>query len=388
MQKFLRFGPLVLLMLFSSTLLLNGCAGFASAKPVDRFAADVDTLIEQLFGQRSSADLAPAAIVCQSLKEGRPLSRLEEFIAERLAWRLRHHREIYTLTRQNWLELRERQPLTFAGEAADRRNLLRGLALYEIAARYEPILQQLTLTISSGDAAGRTVPGKMAQIRLEITPDHPAESLLTAAARGNPLPEGVEDNPYVSLDRLAFSLIAELSDAYRNGIRAEGRLVADTDVRVVLCGSADTPRSRIILAALQQALARQAGFTGAVSTTDLKGVFRQIDVYRANRRHFLLDGEPLNPGSVYLLLEETAHPDPGKIGVALRAVWRTAPLEDADGDLIPTSAAGTYLSGFAAKAYLASAALGTDMGRNANQSASHLYPAVRQYTPAQQQGFD
>ena len=41
-----------------------------------------------------------------------------------------------------------------------------------------------------------------------------------------------------------------------------------------------------------------------------------------------------------------------RVGVALRALWRAGPLETATGNLIPTNVAGTYLSGFTARAYL------------------------------------
>lgn len=384
--------PLSLWLLALATLCLGGCAGLAPVKPVDRFEADVDALIERLPAGPRPAVLAPAAIVCGSLREGRPPSRLEEVVGERLRLRLGQQRELYRLTRQNWLELREGRPLTFTGESLDRRRLLRNLVIYEVRASHEPILHQLTLRIAAGDADGRPLPGQMAQTRLIVEEGHPARPLLAAPAVHNPLPEGLEERPYGSLDRLAFSLAAELADAYRAGIRAEGQAVADSDVSVFLCGTRDDPRSRALQSALQQAIVRQRGFSCAAGREDLAPVFRQLDAYQAERRRFALDEERFVPGSVLLLLEATDHADADKVGVALRALWRVAPLESADGALIPTSVAGTYLSGFAAKAYLERAALGDQDRASApvvGPPPAAFAPSVdAPYTPANQHGFD
>lgn len=367
---------------------LTGCAGLAPVKPVDRFEADVDALIDRLPTGRQPAELTPAAVVCASLKEGRPLSRLEEVAGERLHLRLSQHRELYRLTRQNWLELREGRPLSFSGESADRRSLLRNLVVYEVRANHEPVLQQLKLRIAASNAEGRPLPGQVAETKLVLKEGHPARPLLAAPAMNNPLPEGLEERPYSSLDRLAFSLAAELADAYRGGVSAEGQAVADTDVKVFLCAKSDAVRSRVLQSALQQAIIHQAGFSCTIGSEDMQPVFRQLDALGANRQRFVLDEERFTTGTVMLLLEDTVHPVGDKVGVALRALWRVAPLESAGGDLIPTSVAGTYLSGFAAKAYLAKAADGAVGQEETAVSSRTSAGAVSPYSPANQHGFE
>jgi hypothetical protein len=58
-------------------------------------------------------------------------------------------------------------------------------------------------------------------------------------------------------------------------------------------------------------------------------------------------------GTIFLLLDCQWHPDGLKVGVSLRGVWSLSPLENHQGRAIIDKYAGTYLSGFTAKAYLA-----------------------------------
>jgi len=345
--------------------MLAGCAG-APVRNLkqDPFEDKLTALMsDAVSGQaRSPYEMAPAAVMPGSLGSGKRFSRLEELVMERLALRLRKQNEFYSLSRQNWFEYREGRPLTFMDQPADRQRLLRQLIVFEVGVSPVSVLNQIKIHITGTDADGRAIPGLVTETTFDSGPQSVARRLYNAPADTSPFPEGLEERPYASLDRLTFSLASELADAYRNGMSAGGESAAAEDVRVVLYSSPPSAgvSSGLVEAvqdALQQAIVSNRGFTCAVSRKDFGPAFSQIDFYRRNRSVFEMEESAFTAGTVLLMSEVFRSPRGDTMGVALRALWRAGPLETVTGNLIPTNVAGTYLSGFTARAYLAGEAV-------------------------------
>ncbi len=351
-----RIGCFVALMLF--TVVFTGCPPPVPYDPTADFDFQLDELIAKLMASEkfSAIEIAPAAVMPGSLKAGTRFCRLEEIVMEKLSMRLRETHDIYTLSRQNWFEFREGRPLTFQDKPYTKRHYLRDLIIYEAKVSADEVLGKATVNIVASDAEGKSISGIMASCSLPFDYDAPARRLFFAEPSVNPYPEGLEERPYTSLDRLSFSLAAELADAYATGLSVEGQKPADREVRVLLyskppldVGSAFVYK---IQNSLQQAVVSNRGFTCVVSREDFGPAFDQIDFYRRNYDIFHLEETQLVAGTVLLMVDSLRHSDGDKVGVALRALWRIGPLESETGDLIPTNVAGTYLSGFTAKAYL------------------------------------
>jgi hypothetical protein len=244
-------------------------------------------------------------------------------------------------------------------QPVDRQRLLSNLIVFEVGASSDSVLKQIRVHIVGIDANGRAVPGAVAEASFDSGSQSVATRLYNDRPSASPFPEGLEERPYVSLDRLTFSLASELADAYQNGVSAGKEIASAEEVRVVLYSS--TPPSggvnsglvEAIQDSLQQAILSNRGFTCAVSQEDFGPAFSQINFYRRNPLVFEMEESPFTAGTVLLMSDvfKSRHND--RVGVAMRALWRASPLETATGNLIPTSVAGTYLSGFTAKAYLA-----------------------------------
>ena len=359
----------------SNTLLLGcalflvifgaGCAGtttqttlFPKPTPEEIFDAAIDGLIENLFAQQAhtSREIAPVAVMSGSLKTGSKFTRLEEHIMDQLSLKLREQHDIYTFSRQNWFEYREGRPLTFNNLSVAEQNHLRNLMIYEVRVSAEKSLNEMVVNIVAADAEGRSVAGTVAGTQLHFNPEDPAYQLYHAAPNRNPFPEGLEERPYESIDRLNYSLSAELTDVYRTGILVDTQVAAKTETRVILyakpSGNIAPGIVRAIQDGLQQAIVSRRGFTCAVSKEDFGPAFHRIDFYRKHKSIFEFEESKFAAGTVLLMADISKHPDGEKIGVALRAIWRIGPLESDSGDLIPTNVSGTYLSGFTSKAYL------------------------------------
>jgi hypothetical protein len=296
-----------------------------------------------------------------SLKSGTRFSRLEEYVMDRLSTALRTRRDVYTLSRQNWFEFREGRPLIFGHLAFSERDHMRNLILYEVRVSADYILKKIRTQIVAAGAGGQAIRGLVAETALDFKSESPARKLFFSAPQKIPFPEGLEERPYVSLDRLSFSLAAELSDAYKNGMSAAGVNASGSEVRVMLyarpSAGVTAGEARAVQDFLQQAVVAIRGFTCAVSREDFGPTFRQIDFYEKNKSIFEMESSDFTAGTVLLMADIYRHADRNKIGVALRALWRITPLESASGDLIPTTVAGTYLSGFTAKAYVEKSAM-------------------------------
>jgi len=340
--------------------ILAGCAGTpVKTFDLDPFEEKLNGLISDLISSQTftPGEMAPAAVMPGSLKLGTRFSRLEELVMERLTLALRKRNDFHKLSRQNWFEFREGRPLTFTDQPPAQQRLLRNLIVYEVGVSSDKVLGQIKVHILGTDADGHALPGVVSEATFDFSPDSPARRLYDTRPSTSPFPEGLEERPYTSLDRLTFSLAAELADAYRNGISAGKETAADEEVRVLLYSTHPSGRvSRGLVAAiqdsLQQAIVSNRGFTCVVSQKDFGPAFNQIDFYKRNRPVFEMEESRFTAGTVLLMVDTIRSRHADRVGVALRALWRASPLETTTGNLIPTNVAGTYLSGFTAKAYL------------------------------------
>ena len=337
---------------------LAGCAGTQVRVPEQEpFEAGLNRLINSLISNRTftPGEMAPTAVMPGSLKSGTRFSRLEELVMERLALALRKQHDFQKLSRQNWFEFREGRLLTFMDQPPARQLLLRNLVVYEVGVSPDRVLEQVKVHILGTDADGRAVPGLVAECAFDFGPDRTARRLYDAEPGVNPYPKGLEERPYDSIDQLTFSLASELADAYRNGIWAGEETAAHEEVRVLLYAKHSGESGgieQVIQDSLQQSIVGNRGFTCVVSRNDFGPAFEQIDFYRRNGTLFEMEESPFTAGTVLLMMDTFPHRGGDRVGVALRGIWRTDPLETAEGNLIPTNVAGTYLSGFTAKAYL------------------------------------
>ena len=356
-MKALRFSILV-----SLALLLSACAGMT---PVDYAPTQAEQLLDQrvnlllddlLSDQRfSSSEMAPAAIVPGSAMQGEYFSRLEELLCERLETRLRESHDIFQLSRQNWFELRAGHGLSFQNQPRDRQQRLRSAVIYQVEIAADTVLDRVNGTITARNAEGQSLTGVIASGPLGFGHDSLARQLYYATANRNPLPEGLEERPYTSLDRLAYSLTSELAEAYRNGLRVGGQKVAEHEVKVLLYTTSPyfpTGLTQEIQDALQQSLISRQGFTCVVSKQDFGPALQQIDFYQWNSHLFKpVEIPQFEPGTVLLMADISQPVRSGTLSLAMRAIWRTDPLEDQHGNLVAEDGSGTYVSGFTSKAY-------------------------------------
>ena len=367
-MKALRFLILLFLALF-----LSACAGmtpvdYAPTQAEQLLDQRVDLLLDDLLSDQlySAGEMAPAAIVPGSAIQGEYFSRLEEMLCERLATRLRESHDIFQLSRQNWFELRAGHGLSFQNQPLDRRQRLHSAIIYQVEITADTVLDRINGTITARNADGQSLTGVIASGPLGFGEESLARQLYYAAANRNPVPEGLEERPYTSLDRLAYSLTSELGEAYRNGLRVGSQKVSDHEVKVLLYATSSyfpTGLTQEIQDALQQSLISQPGFTCVVSKQDFGPALQQIDFYQWHSHLFKpIEIPQFEPGTV-LLMADISQPVRGDtLSLAMRAIWRTDPLEDEYGNLVAEDGSGTYVSGFTAKAYLQGNQLGHRYG--------------------------
>jgi hypothetical protein len=299
--------------------------------------------------------IAPAAIVSKAVLDGKPYSRLDEIIIQRLETRLSSEREIVNLSRENWFELREAKPLSLKGHSYAHSDFLEDSVVFIVDVEPDGVFEQIKVAITANNSDSRKIPGIKAKTLLEYKKESPGTMLLKEPAKSNPLPAGLKENPYASMEQLCYSLASELSSSLKRGVKSGKYKAFDDEIQVVLCSSSfkstDPMFKSALIQELQQALVSMDGMTSAVSREDFKPVFSQIDFYKQNDGFFEKDNEKFKPGSVLLMAETKSHRYSDLKHVALRAVWRVTPLKDKNGEFIPQNSAGTYVSGFTSRAW-------------------------------------
>lgn len=329
--------------------LLAGCAtkqdsqGLSGINPKDvvRFEAQIDALVDEIVATQygTLGEFAPVAVIPGAIKYGVPYTHLEEVIADTLKNKLQHSNELYVFTSQNWFEYREGRPLSFSKSAPREGDLLRQMKIFEVRLNLEPLFAKADVEIVVSNADGHILQGQRAQQNIDFGPASPAARLNAEPVNRTPFPEGIEERPYTSIDRFAFSLVADLIDTYKAGVLSSGRHASKEDVQVVLSVTPTTlvPRRTkdSIAKALQHAIIRAKGVTCVLSPRD-QGV----------------DESKVQQGTVLLVIDLDRVAKSDVITVAMRGVWQVSPLETASGRIVHEDLAGTYLSGFTAKAYL------------------------------------
>lgn len=349
-RKFLLFS-LILMMLVPV-----GCRQHTMDPSLkSKFERNVDQLVlDTAYSLRQKGyDIAPAAVVSGNALRNQTYTRLDEMIITRLRDRLAENREVISLSRENWFELKEKRPVSFKGHDRNREPLLENLVILVVNIKPEPNFDRIRVQVTAKNAKSLPLPGVGGKVMLEHFDDSPGTVLLKTQVDTKPYPEGLKSNPYISLEQMAYSMASELSYAVDRGIKTGRHKAAKDEIRVVVCTQkAKGPGARFQKAftrELSQSLAAMDGMTSSVSRKDFSPIFRQMDFYQKNDHVFDIGKEKLAPGTV-LLLVETKHQ--GSLEqVALRAVWRITPLMNARNQLIVSNSAGSYVSGFTSRAW-------------------------------------
>lgn len=308
---------------------------------VEHFEQQIDELVSRVVVTQygTKGEFAPVTVIPGAIKYGSAYTHLEEVIADSLKKKLQTSNEIYEFTSQNWFEYREGRSLSFWKNPSRDRVFLRQLKVFEVRINPEPVFARADVEIVVFDAEGHQLQGQRAGITLDFSPSSPAAQLNEQQINRTPFPEGIEERPFSSIDRFAFSLVGNLTDTYQAGVLGAGRQVSGNDVQVVLSVSPTTlvPKRTIdsIVKALQHAIIQAKGMTCVLSPAD--GSLHEKDVAQ---------------GTVLLVVDFDRPFRSEMISVAMRGVWRVSPLETASGSIVDADLTGTYLSGFTAKAYL------------------------------------
>lgn len=349
----------IMAILFTA-LVVTGCDPQRKVRP--SYKSEFDNKIEEMIydvvrtSQARVSGIAPAAIVSTAaLDTDKRYTRLDEVIAGRLESKLSAHREIVQLSRENFFELREGKPLSLKGHSYAHSDLLEGSLIYIVDVDPDEVLEQIKVSITAKGANGRNIPGLTGETLLKYFEKSPGTLLLAEPAKSNPVPDGLKENPYGSLEQLCYSLASELQASLRRGVKTGQVKAADDEIQVVLCSSSfvsTNPRFKdALIQELQHALASMEGMTCSVSIEDFGPVFRQIDFYKRHSGYFELDNERFKPGSVLLMAETKSQAYTRLKHVALKALWRVTPLKDNQGRFVVQNSAGTYVSGFTSRAW-------------------------------------
>ena len=348
-----------LLVVLAAALAVTGCNHSRVVKPQQKSEFDqaIDRLVMDTVaaGRARVPGLAPAAVISKAVLDNKYDSRLDEIVRQRLASRLSSDREIVSLSRENWFELREGKPLSLKGHSYAHSDLIEDSLVYIVDVEPDDVLEQIQVSVYAKDSDARNIPGVKAQIRLSYGVQSPGTLLLNEPAKSNPMPPGLRENPYASLEQLSYSLASELQASLKRGIPSGRYQASQDEIQVVLCSgsfiSTNPMFKTALIQELQQALAAMDGMTSSVSQEDFSPIFQQIDFYKRQQDLFEQDNEPFKPGSILLMAETKSLPYSGLKQVALRAVWRVTPLKDGQGRFIPQNTAGTYVSGFTSRAW-------------------------------------
>ena len=320
-----------------------GVVGPQSIKVADvqRFEQQIDELVTKVVATQygSKGEFAPVAVIPGAIKQGIAYTHLEEVIAEALKKKLQQSNELYVFTSQNWFEYREGRPLSFWRNSKQERAFLRQLKIFEIRLNLEPLFSKADIEIVVSDANGHLLQGQRASETIDFSSSSPAARLNSQKVNRTPFPEGIEERPFTSMDRFAYSLVGDLIDTYQAGVLSSGRQASDEDVQVVLSVTPTrlVPERTIdsLVKALQHAIVRAKGVTCVLNPHDTP-----------------LQENKVQHGTVLLVVDLDRPLRSDVIAVAMRGVWQVSPLETASGSVVDADLAGTYLAGFTAKAYL------------------------------------
>jgi len=369
-------------------LLILFCFGCQKSTLKPQLRSEFDRNIDKLVLQTVEscraklAEIAPAAIVSGNALNDKSYTRLDELISQRLMQKLSSDREVIELSRENWFEFKESRPLSFKGHSSARYDLMENIVVFIVDIEPDSIFDQIKVSITAKDSKSRPIPGVQGQAKFKYFKDSPGTILLNTAANSNPMPQGLKENPYNSMEQMSYSLASELSYALERGVKTGEYKASDQEIQVVLCSKNFTGRNPLfqqaLIQELQQALVSMDGMTCAVSRDDFAPIFSQMDFYKRNDHVFEGDVEKLKPGSV-LLMAETKTSD-NKDQVALRAVWRVTPLKDKTGAFIPDNSAGTYVSGFTSRAWFE--------GSVPKVSSPQYYEPQKEDKKSSDKGFD
>lgn len=342
-----------------SALLTTMACRKAPSLPKDSFAFEnkLATLIDRTMGnaQKASFDIAPVAVISQNAIQGSLYTRLDELICKRLEDRLSDTRQVISFSRENWFEFRESKPLSSKGHPPALHGLMNHIIIFIVKVDQETLFDRIKVTITAKDSKMLPIHAIKERMYFKHADKRPATLLLSAGPMVSPYPKGLEKNPYVSLEEMAYNLASELGYALKKGIKLHDILASNKEIQIVLCSN---PSNRFqsgfhkaLTREMQQALVSMEGINAAVSQEDFNFIFSQIDFYSKNQNLFEADTEKLIPGSVLLMAETKNYKQQHQ--VSLRAIWRVTPLSDQQGDFIPENSSGMYLSGFTASAWFA-----------------------------------
>ncbi|MCG8684417.1 MAG: hypothetical protein MI892_06055 [Desulfobacterales bacterium] len=335
-----------------------GCK--ASAGPVSNISTlerKVDDLVMETLdaSQYKMADIAPAAVVSQSLLDGRSYTGLDDLVVRRLSDRLALDRELVSLSRENWMELGLSHPLSLDGHSMDMAPLVENMVVFVVTVFPGQPSGRVHVRVQVKDATGIMIPGIDVRRTLSLIPGSPAADLYSQKVFPVPAPKGVRENPFRSLEQLGQAMVQDLVLAMNKGIMAVGHNIGETDIHVVLSSKnfkgPDARFNRALIRELHQSLASAKGMTMGISQTDFNALFNQNRFYHSRPGSFEQDYEPLRPGSVFLMVDGEKDPASGAVKVSLRAIWRVSPFKDINGQVITDNAAGTYVSGFTSRAW-------------------------------------
>jgi len=339
-------------------MMVSGCTQHVINPQVkSNFDNKIDVLVQETAAscRGKVSNKAPVAIVSKSVLDGKAYTRLDELIIQRLGKKLSSDREIVDLSRENWFEFRESKPLSLKGHSYAHSNLLQGSIVFIVEVEPDTVFEHIKVSISAKGADSRKIPGINTETILQYGEGSPGTLLLSESANSNPLPSGLKENPYESMEQMSYSLASELSASLKRGLSTGKYKASNDEIQVVLCSSSfkstDPMFKTALIQELQQALVSMDGMTCAVSQEDFGAVFNQIDFYKKNSPVFEVENEKFKQGTVLLMAETKSQQYSGLKHVALRAVWHVTPLKDKDGVFIPMNTSGTYISGFTSRAW-------------------------------------
>ncbi len=99
----------------------------------------------------------------------------------------------------------------------------------------DEVLGQIRISVHAKGAGSRNIPGLKAETILKYDKKSPGTMLLGEQAKSIPLPAGLKENPYRSMEQLCYSLASELQVFLKRGIKSGQYLISNDEIQVVFC---------------------------------------------------------------------------------------------------------------------------------------------------------